>query len=268
MVLGTGSVSMKKKRIEGEWSGEAILLGLHVNVGRKTIRLPDANVEGAKLTIARPCFNTGNTVTLLKALQELRGLFTHYSNCNPIWITLAQPIDPLLAYPDESSMWVRCEDSKLRKAFWNMIGFTRRILGTASGVKSLFSGSPTGLFPDHIRMGGPTIRERILWFTGDATMTRVSRINWTTREFICCPVSGLLGPFMPRHQQRIIIADIELLSLVISAVVWGETGEGIIHIEVTDNSNDMSWMSRKRANRGIALNLLSTFLKWAINMRL
>ena len=55
---------------------------------------------------------------------------------------------------------------------------------------------------------------------------------------------------------------------MISAAIWGETGEGIIHIEVTDNSNAMSWMSRKRAKRGIALNLLSTFLKWAINIRL
>ena len=149
-----------------------------------------------------------------------------------------------------------------------MIEFARRILGSTAGVGSLFSGSFRDLLPGHIRMSGPAIRERILWFSGDATLTRVSGINWTTKEFICCPVSGLLDPFLPRHHQSIIIADIELLSLVISSVVCGETGEGIIHIEATDNSNATSWMSRKRAKRGIALNLLSTFSKRTITMRL
>ena len=48
----------------------------------------------------------------------------------------------------------------------------------------------------------------------------------------------------------------------------GRDREGIIHIEVADNTNAMSWMSKKRANRGIDLKLLSTFLAWAIHMRL
>ena len=47
MVLGTGSASQKKKKdIDGKWLEEAILLGFHVNVGRKLIRSPppDDNV--------------------------------------------------------------------------------------------------------------------------------------------------------------------------------------------------------------------------------
>ena len=77
MLLGAGSVSEDKKRIEGERSESAILLGFHVNVEKKTINLPDANIEGAKLVLGRPCYNTGNAVILLKSLQELRGFFTH-----------------------------------------------------------------------------------------------------------------------------------------------------------------------------------------------
>ena len=123
-VLGVGSVSEDKEKIEWEWLGEAILLGSHVNVERKLIYLPDANVEGSKLVLSRPCYNDGNTVILLKALQELRGLFAHYSNCNQVWKTLARPIDSLLAYPDESSMLIRCEDVEIWRDFWNMIQFT------------------------------------------------------------------------------------------------------------------------------------------------
>ena len=225
-------------------------LGFHVNVVREHISRPDANIEGDVQAISKPFFHNGNTVILLKTLQEIRGLFTHYSNCNHVWETLAQPIGSLLADPDEMSMWARCEDTELWRAFWNMINFVRGVWGAKVGKANLFGGSLLDLLPDHIRMSGPSIRERVLWFSGDATLTRVSCINWTTREFICCPISGLLGPFMPRYQQSIIIADIELLSIVISAVIWGETGDGSIHIEVTDNMDAMSWMSRKRAKRG------------------
>ena len=117
-------------------------------------------------------------------------------------------------------------------------------------------------------MSGPVILERVLWLSGGANLARASCISWDTREFICFPISGLLDPFMPRHHQIVIVADIELVSFVIPAVVWGATGEGIIRIEVTDNSNAMSRMSRKRDKRGIALKLLSAFLKRAINKRL
>ena len=54
---------------------------------------------------------------------------------------------------------------------------------------------------------------------------------------------------------------------MLSAVIWGEAGEGVVHIEVTDNLNALPWMSRKRAKRGIALKLLSTFLKWVVHKR-
>ena len=52
--LGNGPVSEKKKRIDGAWVEESILLGFHVNVQIKRIRLPGANVEGAWLTVTNP----------------------------------------------------------------------------------------------------------------------------------------------------------------------------------------------------------------------
>ena len=124
--------------------------------------------------------------------------------------------------------------------------------------RALFEGSLLDLLPDPVRLCGPAIRGRIYWFSGDAALTRVSCINWSKREFICAPNSNLLDPFMPRHHQRIIIADIELLSIIISIVVWGIPGGGIVHIAVTDNMNDLSLMNRRRAKSGISLKLLET----------
>ena len=72
-------------------------------------------------------------------------------------------------------------------------------------------------------------------------------------------VSDLLGPFTPRHQQSIVIADIELLS-IISVLVRGIPWDGVVHILVTDNVNAMPWMNRKRAKRGISPKLLDPFI--------
>ena len=132
-VLGLSSASEYKKKVEGEWLESAILSGFRSDVESKWIYLPDANVEGSKLALDRPCYNAGDTVVLLKTLQELRGMFTHYSNCNQVWETLAQPIDSLLAYPDESSRWIRCDDVEIWRAFWNMIQFTKQALDTHEG---------------------------------------------------------------------------------------------------------------------------------------
>ena len=63
--IGNGSVSEKEKRVGGEWAEEAILLGCHVNVQTKRVRLPGANIEGARLTETKPVFNAGNTAILL-----------------------------------------------------------------------------------------------------------------------------------------------------------------------------------------------------------
>ena len=265
MVLDHDSVSDKKKVVEGTWEEEHILLGFHVNVESKVIRLPDANIEGARITIHKPDFDPGNTVILLKRLQELRGLFTHYSNCNPKWKIFARPIDELLAYSDVCSMWIRCDDSDYWIAFWNMIGFLRRLSVCDPAWHYLFTGTLLDLLPVSKRFTGPIMREDILWFSGDATMTRVSCINWNSKEIICQPVSDLLDPFLPRHQQGLIIADIELLSIVLSLVVWGSNAQDSVLLIVSDNTNAISWMNKKRAKKGIARRLLETFLHWIVD---
>ena len=185
-----------------------------------------------------------------------------------MWKTLVQPINALLAHPDESSLWVRCEDSELWQEFWNMIAPLRHVMRNRKDRIALFEEPLMHFLPDPVRLGGPDGREQIFWFPGDATLTRVSCINWSKREFICSPVSSIFGPFMPRHQQSIIIADIELLPIINSIAAWGIPGEGIAHIAVTDNANALSWAHRRKAKRGIALELLETFLAWAIQLRL
>ena len=191
-------------------------------------------------------------------MQELRGLFTHYANCNPMWKTLAQPIDAILGYPDVSSMWVRCDDVELRTSFRNMILSLRHLTGTPDDWGNSFAGAILDILPHHIRLSGPEPREKVFWFSGDATLARVSCINWHTAVFTLLPVSDLVDPFSPRPQQSIIIADIELLANELAIVLWGFTGEGIIQIAVSGSLNAAGWANWEKAKRWISLKLLET----------
>ena len=143
-----------------------------------------------------------------------------------------------------------------------MISVLRRMALGVSTCENLFSGSLLDLLPSKIRRTGPIMRENALWFSGGATLTRVSCINWNSKEFICFPMSNLLDPFMPRHQQGLIIADIELSSMILAIVIWGSAGKGEVLLAAPGNTNAISWMTKKRAKKGIAQRLLGTFLNW------
>ena len=153
----------------------------------------------------------------------------------------------------------------LWNAFCKMIASLRHVIENRKDRAALFEGPLIDFLHGPVRLIGPAAREPIFWFSGDATLTRVSCINWSKREFICCPVSNILDPFGPRRQQCVIIADIELLAIAISIVVWGTPGEGIIRIVFTDNMNALSWRHRRKAKRGIALELLQTIFACPFN---
>ena len=77
-------------------------------------------------------------------------------------------------------------------------------------------------------------------------------------------MGDLIDPFTPRNQQSLIIADIELLAVVISVVIWGIYGEGAVHISVSDNAHEISLTNKKKENRCVALDLPGTFFSRAI----
>lgn len=52
-VLCNGPVSGEKKKIEALRTEEEILVGFHVNVQTKRIRLPDANIDGDRATLCK-----------------------------------------------------------------------------------------------------------------------------------------------------------------------------------------------------------------------
>ena len=178
-------------------------------------------------------------------MQEMRRLCAHYSSFHPVWKILARPIESIMGYPDSDSLWVRCDDAELRASFWNMVAFLRHVSKQGREWKGLFRGSLLGALPIGKRLSGPGPRESAFWFSGDATMARAPRINWGNKEFV--------------FFRSVIIADIELLAIVIAVVIWGIREKGVAHIVVADNRNAISW-TNKKARRGVSPKLLETFL--------
>lgn len=97
-------------------------------------------------------------------------------------------------------------------------------------------------------------------------MTRSTCANWRKKEFARRPASALSGPFLHRHQQHLVIADIELLAIVIAVVIWGVHGAGAVHIVVSGNTNDISRANKQNARRGASAKLLGTSPGWIIHL--
>ena len=134
------------------------------------------------------------------------------------------PTDGPLAYADVCSMWISCDDAEYWEDFRNMITFLRRMAPDPQTWGKLLTGSLLDLLLHGMRFKRTKYereRENAMWLPGEVALTRVSRINWDADEFIRLPVSDLLDPFSPRHQQDLIIADIELLPMILSLAFCG-----------------------------------------------
>ena len=104
-----------------------------------------------------------------------------------------------------------------------------------------------------------------MWFSGGATLTSVSGINWDTDEFVCLHVSDFRDPFTPRNQQGITIGDIELLAVVIALFIRWIKDKGVSRISVSDKADDISRTNKRPVERRIASELVGNFPKWTIH---
>ena len=198
----------------------------------------------------KPDLDPGNTSVLLKSLHGMRGIFANYTNCNPMWKTFAGPIGDLVDYADLFPIWARCGDSEFWMPVWNMIAILRRLSQVDQTWKNLVAGTLLGLLHSKVRFAWASTSGNVMWFSGDAALARASCVNWDAEGFICLPLSDLVDHFIPRHQQGLIIADIELLPMVLSLVVWGSAVANSVLLVVSGNANALSWMTKKRAENG------------------
>ena len=263
LTLGTDAVSESKKRIEGYWDEKHILLGFLINVNSGTIELPDEKLEGAKALVKLPIYDPGSRIVTLKALQELRGCYTHWEVANNIWLYFARPVDLLLGFGDEMGIWVNCDDLNIWASYWQTIEWLREIAEDNGEWKKLFNGHLDRCLPLNIRLSGNIQLPPVMWLSSDATLNWIGVINWRDKQFICAPVGNLLNPFMTRETGNVHISDVELLALVMGIVVWVSEFNGTA-LGIADNLNALGWMAQKKARHGASLQMLRSIHKWLV----
>ena len=183
LFLGVTAISEKKKKSDGMWPTDLLLLGYQVNLKDDSMALPEPKILAASNLIHLPVFDYGNLALDLHALQELRGCLNHWSPAVRVWRWLVEPVNGLLSFADNTLVWIRCADMHRWWAFWNVICFLRDLASGAELWQSLFVGVFSELLGVIGELSFPKQDRRCVWFSGDAANTRIGGINWDNRTY-------------------------------------------------------------------------------------
>ena len=162
-------------------------------------------------------------------------------------------------------VWVRCADIHRRYSFWGVIVFLRDITKDADARRSLFSGVFSELVGLPRELTHPQVSRRCVWFSGDATPTRIGGIDWDQRTYFAVGHYEVLRGFPPSGRETAHISENEFLAEIPRTVLWGETEASLLLLGVTDNTTANMWFSKGRARRGVGLRLTRAFHRWGRN---
>ena len=254
----------KKKRLEGEWTQEILLLGYHVNLGADTIALPGPKLVSAYNLVHLAIFDHGNMTVDLHAAQELRGCMNHWSPAGRLWKWLVEPVNGLSGQTDSTLVWIRRPDMHRWAAFWNVISFLRDLPTEPEAWRSLFAGAFSELVGLQRELSMPNQHRRCVWFSGDATPTRIGGVNWGDRTFFALGPTDLLSDFLPVGRSTPHINENEFLTEIVCTVLWERAKEPLLLLGVTDNATSNMWFYKGSARRGIGLRLTRAFRRWML----
>ena len=227
------------------------------------IELPEENLEGARILVNLPIYDHGSKIVTLKALQELRGCYTHWEMANNAWLLFARPVDLLLSFSDEMGIWVNCDDLNIWAAYWQTIEWLREISQEDAEWKKLFMGQLDCCLPLNLRLSGNIDLPPVMRLSSDATLNWIGIINWREKQFICSPVGRLLNPFLTRATENVHISDVDLLAIVMGIVVCASDFNGTA-LGIADNMNALGRMSTKKARHGASLQMLRAVHRWLV----
>ena len=264
-ILDDDSINLEKKRIEGNWSQTATLLGFEINTAEMSAQLPAEKIEQARVLVLTDELAPVNYGVTVKTLKQLRGLCAHWLNCNLFWHFLCQPIDLLLSHASESGAMICCGETEIWLSFFNALTLTRSMAESESDWGMLFKCGLERLQVMHERLSGTVENPDAVWTSGDATMAKMAGVNWRRKEFPQLAPEDLLADFHQGQLRAYNIGEIELMTAVGIAVFWADIWKGRqIILLVTDNQNTFSWLGDRSAKKGLALRAVATFHIWCV----
>ena len=163
-------MNLIKKKEEGEWVTDQVVLGFSIDTVACAISLPPVRIEGDRTLFMSDEFRPGDMRIRLRTLQEIRGLAKNWLAAGLFWRALCQVVDCLLSYATEDCAYVACENVELWHSMWNMMAFIRVLAETPFVWEKLFVSPLDRLLNMEQRFSGRKIECDLARATGDATL--------------------------------------------------------------------------------------------------
>ena len=132
------------------------------------------------------------------------------------------------------------------------------------GAAFFFSGTFSELIGIHREAVLPEQDRTIVWFSADATPSRIGGVNWNTRGYFVEEPDKFTRPLLPTTRDLPHINEIEYLVEVMCTALWGYDDNRLIICGVTDNITSNSWITKGKARRGAGLTIARTFHLWLL----
>ena len=253
LFFGIGSISHMKLAAEGARGARLLLLGYHVNLEEDPISLPGPEIIGAFSLINASVFTPGCLALDLHSLQELRGCINHWANTGRVWKWLAEPTNQTMQYADSNGIWIRCDAPGPMDIFLGSGAIRPRFVGPTG----LMARAPRWCFSELIGMrkeltSPSTARDRV-WFSGDATPTKIGGVNWNARGFFAEGPSEFVRTFLPNRRDAAHIDEAEFLTEVARSVLRMQNAPGFLAFGIPENACSDMWKSNGEALKGDGL---------------
>ena len=120
-LLSPAAINDDKLEEEEYWSTERIILAFADNTQDLNILLPDAKIAGARALLDVFLEHMDSKLATFNIPQQLRGNLAHFKATDVMWGNLCGPVDTLMGYGDEQTLWADFPFSSVWAAFWDAI---------------------------------------------------------------------------------------------------------------------------------------------------
>ena len=272
--LGPSTLNEEKDLIEGKFEVEKLIWGLNYNTEKGTRSLPAVKLEKASHLLHLPHFDHGNRQIPLKLVQELRGNQQFWLAVMPSLGPLLQATNELLGPPDAEGYAVargdEFEKERTWQRFWEAVELQRLLVDNRAVWEARFTHPLLESLSVEEMMALPGQRDKVVWASGDATLDRVSGIDWNAKKAFSCQVEPLkraLNQFIAEathdaaaHDREegsgFIISITELLAVVTLASLRAVEWKGQAVLYAGDNQNVIRWLAKRQARHPVATYLL------------
>ena len=269
LLLGPNASNAKEDLEEGAWERRKLIWGLQYDTDLMQLSLPGPKLEKAHSLLSLSEFDYGAEPPPMRLIQDLRSNQQFWLCVMPELAPLFGATDALLARTDaKGRACPKGSPSQQRRSwqdFWEAVELQRVLVTARSQWATRFTNSLAGALTTAERLALPGAAARVVWVTGDATLERITCIDWAHRIALVDMVEPYYESLRKLAtaseegvppEEEIIIAIAELITYLALASASAEAWQGRLVLYTSDNMNVHQWLESRAAGNALARWLL------------